>query len=297
MTELAIHQPAAVAPYTGGSAVDRLAAWAHGAEAAHQLATALCGTQFVPAAYRGKPGEATAAILAGAEVGLAPLASLRAFDSIKGVPAPKAITLRAVVQAAGHDVEIVQATPASAIVRGRRRGAADWQVCEWTIDRAMKAGYVASNPNYKTKPAEMLVARATAELCRWIASDAIMGMPYSAEELADGGVGDVEQPEPVTAAELQQVAAAPSMPDRQALSPDARQRLMDVFAAAGLTLPGERQQAVCGALGRQVVFAELTDADVDVIVDYVAEIGERPAAAVDAWDDVAVAEIPDGGAV
>ena len=31
----------------------------------------------------------------------------------------------------------------------------------------------------------MLVARATAEVCRWIASDAIMGMPYAAEEIED----------------------------------------------------------------------------------------------------------------
>jgi hypothetical protein len=42
-----------------------------------------------------------------------------------------------------------------------------------------------SNPNYKNNPANMLVARATAEVCRWIAADAIMGMPYAAEEIAD----------------------------------------------------------------------------------------------------------------
>jgi hypothetical protein len=33
----------------------------------------------------------------------------------------------------------------------------------------------------------MLVARATSEIARWIASDAILGIPYSAEELDDEG--------------------------------------------------------------------------------------------------------------
>ncbi|MBQ1164468.1 hypothetical protein KBZ21_41525, partial [Streptomyces sp. A73] len=41
------------------------------------------------------------------------------------------------------------------------------------------------NPNYKTQPQNMLLARATAECARLIAADVLMGMPYSAEELAD----------------------------------------------------------------------------------------------------------------
>src|SRR5207342_2873600 len=40
-------------------------------------------------------------------------------------------------------------------------------------------------PNYKQNPAAMFVARATAEVCRWIAADAVMGMPYAAEEIED----------------------------------------------------------------------------------------------------------------
>jgi hypothetical protein len=95
MTEIAVRED--ITPATPEAAA-RLVEWAKAATAAHQLATALAQTAFVPQQYRGKAGEATAAILAGAELGFDPLASLRAFDNIQGTVAPKAITLRAVAQ-------------------------------------------------------------------------------------------------------------------------------------------------------------------------------------------------------
>src|SRR5512139_2289224 len=104
MSEIAIRQERAVAlPTQAPSATfDRLASWATAAHAAHEMATGLVQTSFVPEAFRGKPHEATAAILAGAEIGLDPMAALRSFDIIQGTAAPRANTLRAVVQANGH---------------------------------------------------------------------------------------------------------------------------------------------------------------------------------------------------
>ena len=99
--------------------------WARQATGAAIYAERVCSTTMAPAAYRGKPAEATAAILAGAELGFSPMASLRAFDNIQGTPAPKALTLRAVVQAAGHEVVTVEQTPTRAVVKGRRRGDTD----------------------------------------------------------------------------------------------------------------------------------------------------------------------------
>jgi hypothetical protein len=157
--------------------------WARQATGAAVYAERVCSTSMVPAAYRGKPAEATAAILAGAELGFSPMASLRAFDNIQGVPAPKAMTLRAVVQAAGHQVEIVESTADRAVVRGRRNAMSGWATSTWDVERASQLPQYTSNPNYRTNRAAMLVARATAEVCRWIAADAIMGMPYAAEEL------------------------------------------------------------------------------------------------------------------
>lgn len=85
-------------------AVQRLGEWAQSAIAAHEVATSLVETSFVPQQFRGKPHEATAAILAGAEVGLSPMASLRSFDVIQGTAAARALTLRAIVQSQGHEM-------------------------------------------------------------------------------------------------------------------------------------------------------------------------------------------------
>jgi hypothetical protein len=190
MTDIEIrNQQAAVETYSD-NAMDRLARWVQQADAVFALADRICSTSFAPAAYRGKPAEAAAAMLAGAELGFDPMASLRAFDNIQGVPAPKAITLRAVVQGQGHKVHIVESTAERAVVRGLRRGETEWQESIWDMGRARAMGLTekAADPNknpWKKQPQAMLVARATAEVCRWIASDAIMGMPYAAEEIED----------------------------------------------------------------------------------------------------------------
>jgi hypothetical protein len=160
-----------------------LRVWAEQATAAAVYAEAICRTSMVPAAYKGKPEEATAAILAGAELGLSPMASLRAFHNISGTPTPSAMTLRAVVLAAGHQVEIVESTSERAVVRGLRKGSTEWQTSVWDLPRAEQLAQWKSNAMYKTNRAQMLAARATAEVCRWIGADALTGMPYAAEEM------------------------------------------------------------------------------------------------------------------
>jgi hypothetical protein len=184
MTDIEIRQQQAAVSIYGADSMDRLSRWVEQARAVQQIAEGICSTSFAPAAYRGKPAEATAAILAGAELGFDPMASLRAFDNIQGVPAPKALTLRAVVLGQGHRVVVDEATPERAVVRGLRRGEEEWQYSTWDLGRARAMGLLEKD-QWKKQPQAMLVARATAEVCRWIASDAIMGMPYAAEEIAD----------------------------------------------------------------------------------------------------------------
>jgi len=163
----------------------RLQSWAEQASAVQQMAVVIVTTSMCPKAYRNKPDEATAAILAGIEMGLMPMAALRAFDDIQGTPAPKAITLRAVVQSRGHRLDYIESDARHCIVEGQRKGSDKPMRLEWTYERAERAGYPAKNPNWKKDPQAMLVARATAEMARWLDSAAIMGMPYSAEEITD----------------------------------------------------------------------------------------------------------------
>ncbi len=170
-------------------AVTRLAEWVHAADAAYTVATRLVESSFVPAQFRGKPVEATAAILAGSEVGLSPMAALRAFDVIQGQAAPRAITLRAIVQSYGHEIVLRESTATRCIMAGRRKGSTEWQTSVWTMDRATGLGLTGKD-NWKKQPGAMLIARATSEVARLIASDAILGIGYTAEEIADGATGD-----------------------------------------------------------------------------------------------------------
>lgn len=190
MTELA-HRFAAreaeatPAPVDVNHSVAELTVWADAARAAYDVAVQLCQTSFVPQSFRDKPHEATAAILSGLEVGLSPMAALRSFDSINGTAAARAATLRAIVQSRGHRIWVHESTATRAIVRGVRLGESQVQESVWTMDRARQLG-LAGKSNWRSQPQAMLVARATSECCRLIASDAILGIAYSAEELADG---------------------------------------------------------------------------------------------------------------
>jgi hypothetical protein len=172
-------QPATPAPTAGTTA---LMAWAQEADLAYQMAVKLADTSFVPASLRGKPGDIAAAILAGAELGFGPMATLKSIDVIQGTPALRAHAMRAVVQKQGHDIELVESTPQHCVMRGRRKGSETWQQVRWDLPRAalMK---LTEKPEWKKQPQNMLVARATGELSRLIASDALHGMPYAAEEL------------------------------------------------------------------------------------------------------------------
>jgi hypothetical protein len=170
-------------------AVQRLGEWAQSADAAYGVAQRLSESSFVPQQFRGKPVELCAAILSGLEVGLSPMAAMRSFDIIQGQAAPRAVTLRAVVQSHGHEMVLEESTATRCRMKGKRRGSNEWQRVVWTMDRARDLG-LATKDGWKKQPTAMLVARATSELARLIASDAILGIAHSAEEIADGATFD-----------------------------------------------------------------------------------------------------------
>ena len=161
-----------------------LVAWADEARAANAIAQSLAQTSFVPQQFRGKPGEVTAAILTGNEMGLSPMASLRAFDLIQGTPAMRANAMRGVVQSRGHEIWEEKVTPTEAVVCGQRQGSDKVHRSKWTIERA-RGLKLLDKDNWKKQPQAMLLARATAEVCRMTASDVLYGVPYSSEELTD----------------------------------------------------------------------------------------------------------------
>jgi hypothetical protein len=186
--------------------------WVAELEAAASIARQLAPTAFLPDSHRryhmdergfplnGKDGRAyrldveattataAAAIMTGKELGLDVMASLRSIAIINNTPALSALTLRAILQNAGHDIWVVAESNATrAIVRARRAGTDDVQQSVWTLDRAKTLGLYpgTERSQWRRQPTAMLVARATAEAARWVAADAILGIPYVAEELTD----------------------------------------------------------------------------------------------------------------
>jgi len=166
------------------------------------ISAQLARTHFVPTSlhvWRKRDGQdwfdadATTAqvasvIMTGQEVGLGPMAALRSVDIIQGTPALRAIALRALLLAHGHEVWIEEATDHRCAIAGRRAGSDNIQRLMWTMDDARKRN-LHGKPNWRTQPRNMLIARATADMARLVAADAIMGVGYIAEELEDGVTG------------------------------------------------------------------------------------------------------------
>ncbi len=188
MTEIEVHaeQPTEAAPYIPQMS-SALLLWVEEARQAARVAESLSKTSFVPASLRGKAADITAAILAGQELGLQPMATLRSMDVIQGTPALRAHAMRGLVQSKGHKLWTVPGASAEKVVmRGQRREAdgsyGEVQESEWTIQRARELG-LTTKDQWKKQPQTMLTARATGEICRLVASDVLHAMPYAAEEL------------------------------------------------------------------------------------------------------------------
>lgn len=167
---------------------------------AHRLAKAMVGTSLVPVQYRAKPEDATAAILFGAELGLSPIQSLQNVINVHGKPALEARTMVALLQGKGFRFRTLESTEDSVTVECTPPKGLP-ERATWTIERATKAGYVATwddkkgdwsrndrgkiigNTKYLTDPRAMLWAKAAAELARHLAADVLLGIPYTREDL------------------------------------------------------------------------------------------------------------------
>ena len=301
-----------------------LTRWADQARAAHSIAQSLARTPFIPETLRDKDpditvGNVTAAILTGTELGLTPMAALRSIDVIQGTPTLRAIALRALVLAAGHDLIVEESTATRAIVRGLRRGSDEWQRSTWTIDRARTLG-IAGRPQWRTQPTAMLIARATAEAARLIAADVLLAIPYITEEADDPPTPEPPPPtirrtsqrrppppptpEPAQPDPDQAAAPAPepphapppATPTPEPAQPDdetnlaSREQLNAIHAAfrdLGITDRTERLTITRHVIGRQIASAkDLWRAEAGAVLDELAERRRR----LDTADDDAALE-------
>ena len=181
MSELQKYDNAVQVPEVTDDGMAELMKQAEAISAAHKLATVLCNTAMVPATFKGKPDDAAAAILYGAEVGLKPQQALQQVFVVHGQPAIYARTMAALLKAKGYKFSTVESTDESVTVDGvSPRG--ERETSTWTIQRAKTAGYT-SNKKYQTDPQAMLYAKAISEVARKLAPDVLLGIKYTAEDL------------------------------------------------------------------------------------------------------------------
>lgn len=179
MTEIEILPPRRPA---ASESIGQLMAHAQAMSAAKQLAEVLVVSDLVPELYKNNAGNATVAILYGAELGLDPIQSLQQIFVVYGTPAIYARTAVALVKNHGIIVETVSSDNSAVTVKATDSRTGQVEQATWDIARAELAGYT-SNKKYKTNPQEMLYAKAAMEVCRKIAPDVLLGVSYSREEL------------------------------------------------------------------------------------------------------------------
>lgn len=189
---------------------------------AFALADGVCYTAAVPERYRGKPKDGAAAILYGAPLGMDPMTSLQKVINVHGTPGLEARSMKGLLISKGFDFRTVTKTtteyeiwawkPSTPVVRDTNPDSPNYgyriapdEKSNWTIERAQQANYcptidpetgdyrtfnkksggtaVVGNMKYIEIPTEMLEAKGTADVCRAIAPDVLMGMPYTVEEL------------------------------------------------------------------------------------------------------------------
>ncbi|MDK9332619.1 hypothetical protein FAM23868_001959 [Propionibacterium freudenreichii] len=181
-TDIAIPTTANLPASSAELAHGSLRNWAASLVDAGALSKAIVATDFVPAHFRGKTGDAAVAIMKGAAIGLDPIAALESIYVVSGKPALYARSMAAIVLAAGHELWTEAEDDGEVTVSGRRAGSEHVESITWTIERAKLAGYT-SNKKYATDSRSMLYARAVGDVCRRIAPDVLLGLSYTAEEL------------------------------------------------------------------------------------------------------------------
>ncbi|ORI13463.1 hypothetical protein [Rhodococcus sp. 1168] len=142
---------------------------------AFEYAEFITSTGMCPEIFRGKPKDATVAILRGAMLGFDPDSSLESLFVIYGKVGMYARAKYAVAISRGADMYEVEASDASVTWAGTKPGDDQVQSVTWTIERAQKARYT-TNVKYATNPQQMLRAKCQSELADLLTPGALLGL-------------------------------------------------------------------------------------------------------------------------
>lgn len=233
--------------------------------AAHKIATAICSTALAPKDYRGKPEDGAAAIMLGATLGFGPMIALQNIFIVHGAPSMYARTMAAAVQAQGHKIWTEHEDTGTVTVCGQRKGSDKVERVTFTIDDAEKAGYVKQNTKYTTDPKSMLYARALSIACRRTAPDALLGVPYSVEEMEDVQAMEVRRVDEPIRSGVGRLAAAVAAPEAAPLE------RADTSPPAELISDAQNKRL-------HALLSEADKGNRDAGLAYISEVLDRPVA-------------------
>lgn len=174
---------------------------------AKDLAKDLALSRLLPEALQKSPVDVFAVIATGAELGLAPMQSLRGITIIKGKPTLSADLMGALVRSSPQCeyLKLDESTAKVARYSTKRRGDPSPTLMSWTIEEAQQAG-LAGGDNWRKYPAAMLRARCLSALCRAVYSDLLLGV-YDPDELATPEERDVTPPKAVVSTVVEKTEA------------------------------------------------------------------------------------------
>lgn len=186
------------------------------------LAERFAKSKLLPDGIAGKPADILVTLMAGHELGLTPMASIRGIHVIKGKPVLSADLMVAVVLGSGKASYFRRVGEADDAVtyETHRIGAPEPQRCTWTVAMAKRAGLVGDN--WRLYPRAMLAARAKSELARDVYPDVLAGCYDPDEARSFSG-----EPAPFTPRSYER-----DVVDAEVVVPDVDQALEDDIAAA-----------------------------------------------------------------
>lgn len=239
-------------------------------EVAYGLAEKACGGQLVADHFRGKPADGAIAIAYGASLGWHWTKALQDVYVIKGKPAIQSKEMRELLIRAGHQIWEEEVGPTKVVLCGRRCDSDVVVRVEWTIEKAKKAG-LTSNRLYDTMPENMLYARATTDLAKRMAPDALSGLGI-VEELRDQdrvrAVAErVAAPKRGVAGLKAALAPAPAPepvaeePREQKASREQQQRIAELLDASGVKTKAAKLEYLQAQFGNHIRSAADITAD------------------------------------
>lgn len=150
---------------------------------AKALSVLLAASALMPSSIKNKASDVLAIVLAGSELGLAPMQAIRGMHVISGKPVLSADLIAALVMRRGDVCEyltVLETTPTRAVYETKRKGSPAPVRHEFTIQMAEAAG-LTGNATYRKFPDAMLRARCVAAICRAVYPDLCFGLYVEGE--------------------------------------------------------------------------------------------------------------------